>query len=55
MSTRTVVVLDGDQSGPELLLESLRALAPEVTRVPTEFVHYDLSLERRRATNNRIR
>ena len=52
MSTRTIVVLGGDQTGQELLLESLRVLAPEVTRVPTEFHHFDLSLERRRTTGN---
>jgi len=42
MPSRTVVVLAGDQTGQELLLESLRVLAPEVTRVPTEFSHFDL-------------
>jgi isocitrate dehydrogenase (NAD+) len=52
MSSRTVVVLGGDQTGQELLAESLRVLAPEVTRVPTEFAHFDLSLENRRATQN---
>src|SRR6266852_4089869 len=54
MPSRTIVVLDGDQTGQELLLESLRVLAPEVTRVPTEFAHFDLSLEKRRATNNAV-
>src|SRR6266852_2805709 len=54
MAIRTIVVLDGDQTGQELLLESLRVLAPEVTRVPTEFAHFDLSLEKRRATNNAV-
>ncbi len=54
MPNRTVVVLAGDQTGQELLLESLRVLAPEVTRVPTEFVSFDLSLENRRATQNGV-
>jgi isocitrate dehydrogenase (NAD+) len=54
MAIRTIVVLDGDQTGQELLLESLRVLAPEVTRVPAEFAHFDLSLESRRATNNAV-
>jgi isocitrate dehydrogenase (NAD+) len=54
MPTRTIVVLDGDQTGQELLLESLRVLAPEVTRVPIELAHFDLSLEKRRATNNAV-
>jgi len=47
-------VLEGDQTGQELLEESLRVLAPEVTRVPTEFVRYDLSLQNRRATQNGV-
>lgn len=52
MLARTVVLLKGDQTGQELLDEALRVLAPEVTRVPTEFVAYDLSLENRRKTKN---
>ncbi len=54
MPSRTIVVLEGDQTGQELLLESLRVLAPEVTRVPTDFAHFDLSLGRRRATQNAV-
>jgi len=54
MTSRTVVVLAGDQTGQELLVEGLRVLAPEVTRVPTEFASYDLSLANRRATRNDV-
>ncbi|MGH2521953.1 MAG: isocitrate/isopropylmalate family dehydrogenase [Anaerolineales bacterium] len=54
MTSRTVVVLEGDQTGQELLEESLRVLAPEVTRVPISFVRYNLSLENRRATQNAV-
>ena len=54
MASRTIVVLGGDQTGQELLLESLRVLSPEVTRVPTEFAHFDLSLANRRATQNAV-
>ena len=54
MTTKTIVVLEGDQTGQELLEESLRVLAPEVTRVPTDFIRFDISLEKRRATNNQI-
>jgi isocitrate/isopropylmalate dehydrogenase len=54
MSARTIVLLEGDQTGQELLLESLRVLSPEVTRVPTEFLHFDLSLAKRRATQNQV-
>ena len=54
MTTRTVAVLEGDQTGQELLVEALRVLDPNVTRVPTEFRHFDLSLENRRATKNAV-
>jgi isocitrate/isopropylmalate dehydrogenase len=54
MSTPTIVVLDGDQTGQELLLEALRVLDPDVIGVPLEFRHYDLSLENRRATANAV-
>jgi isocitrate/isopropylmalate dehydrogenase len=54
MTTRRIVALEGDQTGQELLEESLRVLSPEVTRVPAEFVRYDLSLGRRRATHNAV-
>ena len=50
----TIVVLEGDQTGQELLLEALRVLDPEVVRLPLRFEHVDLSLENRRATSNRI-
>jgi len=52
MTTPTIVVLEGDQTGQELLVEALRTLAPEVIGLPLEFEHFDLSLERRRATHN---
>jgi len=54
MTSRIIVILEGDQTGQELLEESLRVLAPEVTRVPVEFVRYNLSLENRRATQNQV-
>jgi isocitrate/isopropylmalate dehydrogenase len=37
-----------------LLEECLRVLAPDVTRVPVEFVRYDLSLDNRRRTRNGV-
>ncbi|MBK6713227.1 MAG: isocitrate dehydrogenase [Chloroflexi bacterium] len=52
--TRTIVVLDGDQTGQELLEEALRVLDPGVTRFDVEFLHFDLSLENRRATKNQV-
>jgi isocitrate/isopropylmalate dehydrogenase len=54
MSSRTIVVLEGDQTGQELLLESLRVLDPAVIRVPLELQRFDLSLENRRATRNAV-
>ena len=52
--TRKIVVLDGDQTGQELLEEALRVLDPRVIRFDVEFIRYDLSLENRRATNNQV-
>ena len=52
--TRTIVVLDGDQTGQELLNEALRVLDPAVTRFDVEFLHFDLSLANRKATNNQV-
>ncbi len=54
MPARRVIILEGDQTGQELLEESLRVLSPEVTRVPTEFARYDLSLAKRRQTDNGV-
>jgi isocitrate dehydrogenase (NAD+) len=54
MAPRTIVVLEGDETGQELLEEALRVLASEVIGVEFEFPRYDLSLESRRATLNQI-
>jgi isocitrate/isopropylmalate dehydrogenase len=54
MSARCIVVLGGDQTGQELLQEAQRVLQPDITRVPTEFSFYDLSLENRRKTQNAV-
>ena len=50
----TIVVLEGDETGQELLEESLRVLAPDVIGVELSFPRFDLSLERRRATRNGV-
>ncbi len=50
----TVIILEGDQTGQELLLEALRVLDPTVCRLPLHFERYDLSLENRRATRNAV-
>jgi isocitrate dehydrogenase (NAD+) len=51
---KTIVILEGDQTGQELLEESLRVLAPDVSGVEIELPRFDLSLEHRRATQNRV-
>src|SRR5580658_4715933 len=54
LQSPTIVVLDGDQTGEELLAESLRVLDESVIDIPLAFEHYDLSLENRRATSNQV-
>src|SRR6188508_1133843 len=51
---RTIVVLEGDQTGQELLEEAIRVLDPQVTGVDVEFERFDLSLDRRRKTRNAV-
>ena len=50
----TIVVLEGDETGQELLEEALRTLAPAVIGVELDFPRFDLSLENRRATKNGV-
>jgi len=50
----TLVVLEGDQTGQELLLEALRVLDPSVIGIALALERYDLSLQNRRATANRV-
>ena len=50
----TIAVLEGDQTGQELLEESLRVLSPDVIGAELSFPRYDLSLENRRATENAV-
>src|SRR3989440_5706520 len=54
MAVKTIVVLEGDETGQELLEEALRVLAPDVIGLEFRFPRFDLSLESRRATENRI-
>lgn len=54
MDSRTIVVLEGDQTGQELLEASLRVLAPDVIGLPLSLPRFDLSLEGRRATGNAV-
>jgi isocitrate dehydrogenase (NAD+) len=49
-----IIVLEGDQTGQELLEQAIRVLDPNVTKVDAELEHYDLSLENRRKTDNEV-
>jgi isocitrate dehydrogenase (NAD+) len=49
-----IIVLEGDETGQELLEQSLRLLDPTVIKVELQLEHYDLSLENRRKTNNEV-
>jgi isocitrate/isopropylmalate dehydrogenase len=54
MDLQTIVVLEGDETGQELLDEALRVLQPDVIDVPLELLRFDLSLARRRESKNGI-
>jgi isocitrate/isopropylmalate dehydrogenase len=54
MDERTIVILEGDQTGQELLEEAVRVLDREVVGVELELPRFDLSLENRRATDNAV-
>jgi len=49
-----IIVLEGDETGQELLEQALRVLDPDVTKVDVELEHHDLSLENRRSTDNEV-
>ena len=49
-----IIVLEGDQTGQELLEQSLRVLDPSVSRVEADLEHYDLCLNNRRTTRNEV-
>jgi isocitrate dehydrogenase (NAD+) len=54
MPTPTIVVLDGDQTGQELLLEALRVLEPDVDRPAARIRALRPLARERRATKNAI-
>jgi isocitrate dehydrogenase (NAD+) len=54
MDDLKITVLDGDETGQELLEQALRVIDPGVTQVPVEVEHFDLSLEHRRKTKNEV-
>src|SRR5215212_8380879 len=50
----TMVVLEGDETGQELLEQALRVLDSSVVSMDISLDRYDLSLERRRETANAV-
>jgi len=54
MNAKRIVVLEGDETGQELLEQALRVLAPDVIGLELELPRFDLSLESRRATKNEV-
>jgi isocitrate dehydrogenase (NAD+) len=50
----TVVVLEGDETGQELLEQSLHVLDGDLLGLELELQRFDLSLENRRATDNDV-
>jgi isocitrate dehydrogenase (NAD+) len=49
-----VVVLEGDETGQELIEQSIRLLDPALLRLELELERFDLSLENRRHTANEV-
>ena len=52
--TLKIIVLEGDETGQELLEQAVRVLDPELLGVGLELENFDLSLEKRRETDNEI-
>src|SRR6266576_599862 len=54
MAPIRIVALEGDETGQELLEQALRVLDPDVVGLDIELVRFDLSLQSRRETRNRV-
>ena len=54
MAPIRIVALEGDETGQELLEQSLRVLDADALRLELELQRFDLSLENRRATQNAV-
>ena len=54
MAGLRIAVLEGDQTGQELLEQALRVVEPNVVGLEAELERFDLSLENRRRTNNGV-
>jgi isocitrate/isopropylmalate dehydrogenase len=52
--TLKIVVMEGDETGQELLDQAVRVLDPDLLQLELELARFDLSLEHRRATGNAV-
>ena len=52
--TLKIIVLEGDETGQELLEQSVRVLDADLLSIALELEYYDLSLDKRRETGNEI-
>jgi isocitrate dehydrogenase (NAD+) len=52
--TIEIVVLEGDETGQELLEQAVRVLDPSLLELDLQLQRFDLSLEHRRATSNQV-
>jgi len=50
----TIVILDGDETGQEVLEQAVRLLDPDVIELDPRLERFDLSLENRRETSNGV-
>ncbi len=50
----TIVVLDGDQTGQELLDQAIRLFDRDLLGLEVQLEHFDLALEHRRETSNQV-
>ncbi len=54
MEKRSLAILEGDETGQELLEQTLRVLEPETIGLELELERFDLSLANRQATGNAV-
>src|SRR5688500_6058882 len=54
MAPLRITVLEGDETGQELLEQSLRVLDPAVLEIELELERFDLSLAERRRSGNQV-
>lgn len=54
MTDCTIAIMQGDQTGQELLDDALRILSPSVINMNVAFCTFDLSLDNRRKTKNQV-